>query len=145
MNLVPDIMTTVTQILLCWVQTPSDYDVLFTRTMRPDWALKHLPVLSQRSVYRLYTGYGNIQPNGERVVCHSGCGVENRSWFVRANDMKIICHKCSLACAFQIVKPKSGILGSQSLIEVEFPQPQARVSWRFLHPEEVPDLNRDSN
>lgn len=128
-------MTASTELLILWAQTPSNYDMLFARAIRPDWASMHLPVISQNGKHYLYTGYNVAQPNGHVVVCHSGCGLENRTHIVRGASVKIVCYGCSSACQIpKLHSTPATVLGARSLVKVEFPQPRAKVEWKYVDP-----------
>lgn len=142
-NIVHDVMTTVTQFLIHWAQTPSNYDVLFARVMRSDWAARHLPVLSQKGQHHLYTAYKSSEPDGQLVMCHNGCGMENRMWVDRPKIVKLVCHTCLSVCIIKRVPRESGILGSRSLKKVEFPQGRARTEWKYFIVDAPPDAEKN--
>lgn len=138
-NIVHDVMTTVTELLIHWAQTPSGYNVLFAWVVWPDWAARHLPVLSQKGKHHLYTAYKSSEPDGQLVICHNGCGTENRFWVDRPKTVKLVCNTCSSECSVTRVPQESGVLGSQSLKKVEFPQGQARTTWIYFQQSASPD------
>ena len=122
-----------TDFVALWVQTPSDYDVLVARTMRGDWARKHRPVVTRNNVHTLYTGYHVTEPNGEVVVCHRGCGIESRTWEVKAKEVVITCQMCQSQCTIDKLASNMGtLLGSRLLVKTPYPQRQARTIWSFL-------------
>jgi hypothetical protein len=127
-------MSPLTSFAIQWVQTRADYDTLIAKTIYPDWAKKHLPVLSQGNDHMLYTGYDPMEPQGMLIKCHQGCGVENRIWKPRPATYKIICRKCGSTCSInKHVLEDNTFLGSRGLLKIPFPQKQAPTEWTFAN------------
>ena len=124
-------MNPLTEFAMRWAQTPSDYEVLIARTIPPNWAGKHLPVLSRDGRHTLYTSFHATEPGGRVVRCHNrDCGIENRVWFVKGNMVKMTCQQCSSTCSFKTpTLDNRTLLGSHGLIAVKYPQDQALPTW----------------
>lgn len=127
---VTDVMLQVTGFVMEWVRTQSSYDTIVAKTMPADWASKHLPVLSHGTIHHLYKGFNVLEPNGQAIQCHRGCGVENRKWEIKATTVKIECRGCDSIC--HVAKQDldtSTLLGSRGLIRVNYPIGQASTTW----------------
>ena len=127
-------MTYLTQFLILWTRTPSDYDTLVARSMTYRWASAHLPVLSQKGEHTLYTGYHITQPRGELVVCPGCEGVENRRWEIRKREVTIRCKRCRSECVVDKVSQNrhtGNVLDHEMLVKVSFPQPRMKTTWTF--------------
>lgn len=133
-TLVGDVCTPLAEFVTAWVTTPSDYDTLFAVTVPDAWARVHRPVLSTGSmVHHLYTGYSVLEPRGEVVRCHTGCGLENRSYNVDRSKVVVKCRECRSHTSYKHV-PSGGstTLAKKNLIKTVYPQQAARVNWK--HP-----------
>lgn len=131
-TVISNVMFPVTAFVKQWVQTNSTFDSIVARTMPPEWASKHLPVLSQGTVHHLYKAFDPLEPKGEVVICHRGCGIENRKWDTRGTTIKITCRSCNSTCIIPKEKPdSSSVLGSHGLVKVAYPVQQAKTTWLF--------------
>jgi hypothetical protein len=136
-NVVGNVMHMVTHFLTLWAQTPSDYDTLIAASIRSDWAARYLPIISRLGEHQLYTGFSVIRPEGKLVICHRNCGKEHLAWRVRNSFVKVICRSCQSECIIEKTHVDvRTILGSRSLVRVNFPQEQARTTWIFHGPNE---------
>lgn len=125
-------MLPVTAFVMEWVRTQASYDSLVARTMSADWASKHLPVFSHGNTHTLYKGFNTLEPDGQVVVCHRGCGIENRKWEMRPTTIRIECRRCKSQCTIERQKADtSTLLGSRGLVKVDFPVGQASTLWTF--------------
>ena len=139
-------MTVLTQFLLLWTRTPSDYDVLISRTMTEQWAACHLPVLTQNDQHTLYTGYHITQPDGQLVICPGCNGVENRKWVVRKEDVRVQCRLCDSECIVpKVVRDPTGLLGHYGLLKLRFPQEPMKVTWAFRNSQQQVQKEQMSN
>lgn len=123
----------VMEIARLWAQTLSDYETIFARVLRQDWARRHRPVLSRGDNHYMYTGYHITEPDGELVHCHRGCGIEGRTWKERPDgSLDITCHGCNSTCKVPLVRQNwKTDLGVQGIVKVKFPRPQVKTTWRF--------------
>ena len=131
-TVVSEVMHTLAQFLLLWTRTPSNYDVLISRTMDKEWAACHLPVLSQGGKHTLYTGYHVTQPDGKLVYCPGCGGVENRVWDNYPNVVKLRCRRCKSECFIpKVLGDEDDLLGSKGLRKLNFPQAKYNATWSF--------------
>ena len=132
-TLVSMVMTHLTEFLVLWTQTPSDYERLISRTFPSDWAASRLPVLSRKGTHVLYTGYQVTQPNGGTLVCPGCEGVwENRGWKVHDKRVRVFCRLCDSTCDIdKVVSDTKDMLEQQGLVKVEFPPERINANWAF--------------
>ena len=129
-----------------WVQTRADYDLLFARVVRFDWATRHRPVLTTcRDTHTLYTGVTLTEPDGLISRCHQQCGVENRVIDVVGTQVEITCTGCSSISRFPRPKQRtSTVLDKFSLVKTPFPQGPAPITWEFIQQQPSGSAREDS-
>jgi hypothetical protein len=127
------VATTLADLAVAWATTPSDYDTLFARTVDAHWAARHRPVLSRGTYdHTLYTGFDISAPNGQLVMCHRGCGMENRTFTVGTNKVDCLCRECGSRCSIpKVTSNASSYLASRDLVKVAYPPVQALTEWKL--------------
>ena len=133
-TIVGDVAGTLSELLVAWTTTPSDYDALFAATVRDDWARRHRPVLSRGSDdHTLYVGFSITEPDGDLVRCHRGCGIENRWYTTKGNTVQITCKECGSLCTVEkVTQDRTTALEVRHLVKTCYPPRQADTTWRYI-------------
>ena len=89
-----------------WVQSRStDFNVLAAMTFPAEWVREHWPVISTPDgEHVLYTRYQASHPNGQPVLCGSGCRVPLRAK-PRKATVRIVCTGCKSRCSVNSCSP----------------------------------------
>ena len=141
--LASEVSAPLTEVVKHWVQTRSDFDAIFARVVRSDWARQYRPVLSQKGKHHVYTGYHVVEPDGKLVVCHRDCGAENRTWKVNRQDVTVTCNKCSSTCSIPLLHSNpSSLLGGRGLVKATYPRERANTVWRLAEATESTTAQR---
>ena len=141
-TVVGDVAATLADIISTWARTGSNFDTIISCVVHGDWALYHRLVISRRregnadkSDHTLYTGYSPMEPNGQLVRCHRGCGGENMSAEPQGPTFRITCRGCGSWCfVTSVAKEKSSIPGSAGIVKANYPQKQAMTQWVLNEP-----------
>ena len=132
-TIVSDVALPLANFALRWVQSNSDYDTIVASAFTPSWASLHRPVLSRLpSTHTLYIGVDPLEPNGQLIRCHQGCG---REFLEHDRQKKLLKVECKFCGSQGEMKPPSilpgTILGRKFLLKVEYPQLPAKMVWKF--------------
>lgn len=153
-TLVGEVAVPVLDLATNWVQTLSDYDVLFAKVITKKWAKDHMPVLSRHShdparftTYKsshalvptpapvqddhiLFTEFSLGQPGG-RSVLHGQCawGTTTKQ---TASGVRITCSRCNARCTVpQFMTDPTTPLGAQGLVAIKYPPDEYIAEWRI--------------
>ena len=142
-----------------WVQSPSDYDILFAKMIPAAWAKEHHPVLSRHGHKQtrlttyissrtkqlapitfppgwpddhiLFTMYAPNEPKGQLVPCPLQCGqVVDTKVLKNGLTIRFRCLGCQgIAEVEKYVTSQTTKLGHHALVAVPYPQGLYPATW----------------
>ena len=146
-TVVREVATQLANLAAYWVQTGSDFPVLFAKAIPPRWAKQHQPVLSQhehdparftnyirRPTRRpflpgqdedhiLFTKFSFKQPVGMLCPCYQKCERPIKSRPIPNHRIQLTCTECDDVWAVPATPTdRSTALGHASLVAVVYPQ-----------------------
>lgn len=115
-----------------WAQSNSSYDFIIARAFPPSWCSLHRPVISLRDPmsHWVYSAIDPLEPNGQLVLCHRGCGRDNLQPTVITQTVKIRCIHCQSTCEVRATAVDARTpIGRSGILKVAFPTQQAETNW----------------
>jgi hypothetical protein len=123
-------VSTLTEFIARWIQSPSGYDSIFALTIPADWARIHKPVLSTRAQGHIQYCQFNIgEPNGQVILCPWMCkqpvNAKVGKTYVRQR-----CLGCGVRCSTpKVTSDRSTLLGRCGLVKTPYPREQYKAEW----------------
>jgi len=146
-TLVADVAAPLLDFALMWVQSNSSLDFIISQSFPPSWCSLHRPVLSLQETrsHWVYSAIDPLEPDGQPVCCHSGCGRENLDPETLSKKVKIRCIFCRSICEVKVTQVDIRTpLGRKGLLKVPFPTSQAWTEWTFQQGPKSPSTGEGS-